>query len=274
MSKGTDMALSTQKNQEDWTIIQISDTHLMNKDDLEFVQMNPAKTFRAVINDIQSRYPNIDAIFHTGDLAQIAVPETYQYYLSFMKQLAIPHYQIPGNHDDVEIFPFHQGTNNVHAIHLGQWSVILLNSAVKNHVYGLITEEQLSQLDQLLTQYKDQHIIITCHHHPFEMKSKWIDHHILKNSNHLTHILTKHHNVRIALFGHVHQDSLNRWNNIHFYSTPSTCVQFKPKSENFALDQQAPGYRVLHLKKNGEFETKIHRIDNDIVTINSDISGY
>ena len=30
---------------------------------------------------------------------------------------------------------------------------------------------------------------------------------------------------------------------------PSTCVQFKPLSDDFALDEQAPGFRVLHLKQ-------------------------
>jgi 3',5'-cyclic-AMP phosphodiesterase len=273
MSKGMDMTLS-HNNPKEWLVIQISDTHLMNQDELEFVHMNPAETFHAVMDDIQQRYPNVDVILHTGDLAQVSAPETYENYLNFMEKLNIPHYQIPGNHDDAAIFPFHEGTNAAHAVHFGQWTVILLNSAVKNKVYGFIEDEQLEQLDQLLTQYKDQHIIVTCHHHPFEMHSQWIDHHILKNTNHLTHILEKHQNIKLVLFGHVHQDSWNEWNGIHFYSTPSTCVQFKPKSENFALDEQAPGYRVLHLKENGEFKTQIHRINHKNVKINSDISGY
>lgn len=273
MSKGTDMALST-KDQEDLTIIQISDTHLMNQEDLEFVRMNPALTFKAVMADIQQRYAKIDAIFHTGDLAQVAVPETYQYYLSFMQKLGIPHYHIPGNHDKSTVFPFYRGVDQAHAVHIGKWTFILLNSAVKDNVYGRITTEQLQQADQLLTQYKEQHIVIMCHHHPFEMKSKWIDHHILKNTSDLTQILAQHHNVKLVLFGHVHQDSWNSWNGIQFYSTPSTCVQFKPKSENFALDEEAPGYRVLHLKQNGNFETRIHRINNDIIPINLNISGY
>jgi len=261
-------------NSKNWTIIQITDTHLMNHDGLEFVHMNPAETFHAVMHDIQIRYPHADVIIHTGDLAQVAAPETYQYYLSFISQFKIPHYQIPGNHDNSDIFPFYKNRNEAHAIHFGEWTIILLNSAVKDQVYGFIEPKQLDQLDQLLTQYKNQHIIITCHHHPFEMHSHWLDHHILKNTSHLTDILAKHQNTKLVLFGHVHQDSWNQWNGISFYSTPSTCVQFKPKSENFALDEEAPGYRVLHLKENGEFETKIHRISHKVVKINAHISGY
>jgi 3',5'-cyclic-AMP phosphodiesterase len=274
MSKGMGMALSKKNKQEDLTVIQISDTHLMNKDDLEFVHMNPAETFHAVIADIQEKYPNVDVIFHTGDLAQVSVPETYDNYLSFMAKLNIPHFQIPGNHDNSDIFPFFENTDKAHAIHLGHWTVVLLNSAVKGQVSGWIEDEQLAQLDQILTENKDQNIIITCHHHPLEMNSRWIDHHKLKNTKSLTDILAKHKNVKMVLCGHVHQDSLNTWNNINFYSTPSTCVQFKPKSENFALDDTAPGYRVLHLKANGMFETKIHRIEENLPQLNLDISGY
>ena len=33
------------------------------------------------------------------------------------------------------------------------------------------------------------------------------------------------------------------------FSTPSTSVQFKPFSNDFALDQNAPGYRYIRLKR-------------------------
>ena len=274
MSKGTDMALSERQKTKDSIIIQITDTHLMNDDELMFLEMSPAETFRAVIEDIQQRYPNTDVIFHTGDLAQVPVPETYKNYLAFMDQLGIPFYQVPGNHDDINFFPFYKNLNQVHAIQIGNWTVMLLNSAVKGKVYGQISDEQLHQLDQLLIKHKDQHVILTCHHHPLEMQSRWIDHHKLQNTENLTQILSKHKNVKLVLCGHVHQDSLNLWNNIHFYSTPSTCVQFKPKSEDFALDDIAAGYRVLYLKADGNFETKIHRLENKIPQINLNISGY
>ncbi len=80
-------------------------------------------------SDITQQYPQADAIFHTGDLAQVPVAATYQRYLKFMQALNIPHYQIPGNHDDAEGFPFYMQCNQVHAIELGNWCVILLNTA-------------------------------------------------------------------------------------------------------------------------------------------------
>ena len=268
------MASVENNNQTDFTVIQISDTHLMNKNHLEFLQMNPSVTFHAVIHDIQQKYPYVNSIFHTGDLAQVPVTETYDNYLAFMNASGIPYYQIPGNHDKAEFFPFYLNKNQAHAIQIGTWTVILLNSAVKGQVHGWIEDEQLQQLDQLLIEHKHQHIIITCHHHPLEMQSQWIDNHKLKNSESFTEIFKKHSNIKLVLFGHVHQESINLWNNIYFYSTPSTCVQFKPKSEQFALDDTAPGYRVLHLKEDGTFSTKIHRLEGILPKINLEISGY
>ena len=274
MSKGSGMTLFSNNQQQCWTIVQISDTHLMNQEDLEFVHMNPERSFHAVMHDIQQQYPRLDAIFHTGDLAQIPVTETYQRYLQFMQTLNTPHFQIPGNHDDIAIFPFHLQSNEVHAIELGNWSVILLNTAVKGRIDGWMDAAQLQQLDQLLQQHAHQQVIIACHHHPFDMQSHWIDQHKLKNTESLIDVLARHNNVKLLLCGHVHQDSLNEWQGIQFYSTPSTCVQFKPHSQHFALGPEAPGYRVLHLNADGSYSTQVHRVEHFEQQINFEISGY
>lgn len=265
---------SNHDNQRDWTIIQISDTHLMDQADLEFVHMNPEHSFHTVLKQVQQQYPHADAIIHTGDLAQVPVPETYARYLSFMQTTGIPFYQIPGNHDHAEHFPFHQNQNQVHVLHFGQWSIVLLNTAVPNQIDGWVAQQHLHQLEHILETYAQQFMIVACHHHPFDMQSKWIDQHKLKNTNNLLDVLNKHSNIKAVICGHVHQDSLREWQNIQFFSTPSTCVQFKPLSDHFALDDESPGFRVLSLKENGELDTVVHRVANTQQKINIEISGY
>lgn len=257
-----------------YTLIQISDTHLMDQADSAFVHINPEESFHAVLEDIQQRHANLDLLIHTGDLAQVPVPATYQRYLKTLAKFGWPHYQIPGNHDQAEHFPFHQGKNIAHIVHLGAWSIILLNSAVKDRVDGQVSAQQLQQLEQLLQQFPQQHIIIACHHHPLEMQSIWIDQHKLKNSSALQDILQRYAQVKVVLFGHVHQASAQQHQGIHYLSTPSTSIQFKPQSDNFALDQIAPGYRVLQLYENGKFDSHIQRLEHYDVTIKTDISGY
>ena len=57
--------------QQDWTIIQISDTHLMNQEDLEFVHMNPEHSFHAVMKQIQQQYQILSAVLPATE-AQVA----------------------------------------------------------------------------------------------------------------------------------------------------------------------------------------------------------
>ncbi|EOT1997768.1 metallophosphatase, partial [Acinetobacter baumannii] len=45
-------------------------------------------------------------------------------------------------------------------------------------------------------------------------------------------------------------------------------------SNDFALDQNAPGYRYIRLNNDGSFETKVFRLENFKTRINTDISGY
>ncbi len=258
----------------DKIIIQISDTHLLLDPKAEFVHVNPEQGFHAVIEDILKQYPHIDAIIHTGDLAQHAKPETYQRYLNYMQRLGIPFFQIPGNHDDVQHFPFGTALPDPTIVDMGAWQIIMLNSAVKDKIDGWIESEHLKKLDQILENNQDKHVILACHHHPFSMKSKWIDQHILKNSKDLTNILEKYSHIKAVLFGHVHQESIHHWHNIDFLSVPSTFVQFKPKSEDFAFDDIAPGYRCLHLKFDGKYATKVHRLCDYNLQINKEISGY
>lgn len=255
-------------------IIQITDTHLMDQPELTFVKMNPESSFHAVIEDMLQSYPEIDAIVHTGDLAQIAKPETYARYQAFMQRLNIPFYQIPGNHDKADFFPFLRPEPIPGVLSLGNWRIVLLNSAVPHKIDGWIQSEQLQHLSTILNETQEQYVVLACHHHPLDMQSNWIDQHKLKNTEELQTLLQQHSQIRVVICGHVHQDSLNTWNQIQFLSTPATSVQFKPKSHDFALDSTSPGYRALLLKKNGQFETLVHRLTNFKQNINHDISGY
>lgn len=272
--EGNTMSVLKKQQSTEKIIIQITDTHLMDQPQASFVKMNPEQSFHAVIDDILEKYTDIDAIVHTGDLAQVAKPETYARYQQFMQKLNIPFYQIPGNHDDKQYFPFHTPEPVPGVLEFGDWQIVLLNSAVPHKVDGWIQTAQLDQLKLILDKTKDKQLIMACHHHPLDMQSHWIDQHKLKNTNELTELLSGYDQIRAVICGHVHQDSLNIWNNIQFLSSPSTSVQFKPKSYDFALDTVSPGYRSLLLKANGQFETQVHRLEHFSQNINQDISGY
>lgn len=264
------MTMTIAKNVQ--TIVQISDSHLMDCPDADFVKINPEYSFKEIIQHIRHHH-HVDALVHTGDVAQVATAKTYERYLDYMESLNIPFYQTPGNHDDLNIFPYshHQP---VSITHMGKWSMVLVNSAVDGQIDGAISHKHLTELDHVLAQYPHQFIFIACHHHPLHMDSAWIDQHKLKNSDDFMQVLHQYSNVKAVIHGHVHQEYAEVVDGIHFLSVPSTCVQFKPQSDDFELDPIAPGYRILKLYDDGQFETQVKRVPAVIQHINEEILGY
>jgi Icc protein len=95
------------------------------------------------------------------------------------------------------------------------------------------------------------------HHHPLPMGSAWLDGVALRDATAFWGILDAHAEVRGVVCGHVHQASDRMRNNVRFMSTPSTCAQFLPGSEFFALDDRAPGMRWIQLHDDGRIETEV-----------------
>ena len=44
---------------------------------------------------------------------------------------------------------------------------------------------------------------------------------------------------------------------VRILGTPSTCRQFKPHSDDFAVDDKPPAYRRISLHENGDVETEL-----------------
>jgi Icc protein len=103
---------------------------------------------------------------------------------------------------------------------------------------------------------------VCLHHQALDCGSEWLDLKGLKDSAQLRARLARHDNVRAVLWGHVHQESDQIIDDILWMSSPSSCVQFKPGSKEFALDSEAPGYRYLSLYADGRIEAVVPRVRN------------
>lgn len=256
-------------------LIQITDTHLLAKMDDDFVGIKPEQHFLDILQEIQQRCSQIDAIFHTGDIVQDANIEVYQRYLQAMQPLNIPFFQTLGNHDNFELFIDNEPQcPSIHpsVIDLGQWQLIMLNSAVAGRIDGRISDVQLSDLHQHLSQV-NKPTILAFHHHPFAMQSEWLDYHQLKNTEQLLEVLADFPQVKACFMGHVHQDFHCQWQGIDFYHTPATSVQFKPHSTEFSLDDTPPAFRHIVLKADGSFETYLHYLA-EYQRIDMNCKGY
>lgn len=255
--------IKIETNQKDIILIQISDTHLLSQMGESFVGINPEQHFQQILNLIQQKCPDMTAIIHTGDIAQEAYPDVYERYIATMQGLNIPFFHTLGNHDNPNYFPNNEPDSpTIHpsVIHIGNWQIILLNTAVVGRIDGRISDTQLDDLRQILSQ-NTQPTILAFHHHAFAMQSTWLDEHLLKNTEQLLAVLQDFSQVKACFMGHVHQASHTKWQQIDFYSVPATSVQFKPQSHDFSLDDTAPAFRKIVLKADGEIETELFYLD-------------
>ena len=87
-------------------------------------------------------------------------------------------------------------------------------------------------------------------------------------------MIDRYPQVKAILCGHIHQDLDRTYHGVRVLATPSTCIQFMPDSDDFALDHNNPGWRYLELTKDGRIITSVHRISGDQFKPKLDAEGY
>jgi 3',5'-cyclic-AMP phosphodiesterase len=243
------------------TILQISDTHLHAAADSRMRGVTTYATFLAVLEQAQRdpRWP-VDAILATGDIVQDESRAGYERFRAALEPFGVPVYSIPGNHDDPKLMgeilasgAFQLGGE----LRRGKWSVVLLSTFLAGEDAGGLGPARLQGLKKALDAHAGQHVLVAMHHHPLPMGSAWLDGVALRDAQAFWSIIDAHANVRGIVCGHVHQAADRSRNNVRFMSTPSTCAQFLPANEFFALDDRPPGMRWLKLYDDGTIETEV-----------------
>jgi Icc protein len=98
--------------------------------------------------------------------------------------------------------------------------------------------------------------------------------HALANSAQLLELIDSHPQVKGVVCGHIHQDYARRRNSVLYLGSPSTCIQFHPSKNEFALDQCNPGYRWLELRSDGVILTGVKRVSNKRYQVDFSSIGY
>ena len=199
------------------------------------------------------------AILSTGDLSQDHSAQSYLHFSERIKSLNMPCYWLPGNHDMQSVMLpslLSEGLAQTKQIVSDHWQIILLDSQLEGVPHGHLSEEQLHFLKEKLQEYPDKYTLIAVHHHILPVGAAWLDQHILKNNAQFIELISQFTNVKAVLSGHVHQAFDVTKGGVRYLTSPSTCVQFKPKSNDFAVDNKEPGYRHLVLKNQGKSTLK------------------
>lgn len=256
--------------------IQITDTHLIEAEDGHLLGLETQNSLECVLNSVKTENDAFQFFVVSGDLSQDGSLASYQRLEESLRPFDAPSFWFPGNHDEMSnMEAVCQGTEHLeNIIRTAHWQLVLLNSQVEGAVHGNLADDQFDLLERALTERPDLHTLISLHHHPIPMESGWMDKIGVKNGDKLMAMASKHPSVKCILWGHVHQDSDRLVDGIRMLSTPSTCVQFTPKSKDFDVDMVAPGYRRLQLNPDGSIETKVSRVKGIKFEIDLSVKGY
>lgn len=259
------------------SIAQVTDIHLFADEQQELLGVNTTQSFQAVIKRLLCLQNQIDLLLLTGDLSQDGTAESYERLQHLLTPLAKPTYWTPGNHD---FFPAMQQVLNQASISpekefiQGGWNFVLINSAVSGCVHGQLSETTLAWLDWRLASRSPQPALVALHHPPFPVNSDWLDRSTLTNAENFFAVLDRHPQVKLVLFGHIHQEFHWQRNGVHYLGSPSTSVQFEPKSAHFSLKLEYPGFRLIKLYPDGSWLTQIERIAYTEYILDLAATGY
>jgi 3',5'-cyclic-AMP phosphodiesterase len=244
-------------------VAQLTDTHLFADDRQTMLGCRTNPSFQKVVESIRQLNPQPDVLLLTGDLTQDETVESYEYLRSLIDPLQIPTYWIPGNHDqslaDMEQVLNSEFISPAKQFQQGEWNFILLNSMMIGQVQGRLSTNELARLEQQL-QTCEQPAIVVLHHPPMPVGAECMDKIRLENSEELFAILDRFPQVKLVMFGHIHHAFEQQRQTVHYMGTPATCVQLKPFSKEFTLDDQPPGFRLLRLHSDGSYETEVRRV--------------
>ena len=199
-----------------------------------------------------------DALLVTGDIAHDPIPEAYQHFAD----IVTAHYEGPalclaGNHDvGAAMGEMLRATS----LQLGPWCIVALDSHADDQVEADVSAADLAQLAQTLDATPRQHHLVATNHPPIEVACPWLDEHRIQNGTELLESLAERPSVKGMVFGHAHQVVSHQHRHLPVLGTPSTCFQFKPRSERFAVDEQLPGYRWLLLHPDGTLVSSVERL--------------
>lgn len=250
-------------------LVQLSDSHLFADADGSLLGMNTHESLQRVIERVLAEQERVDLVLATGDLSQDGTEASYEQFRRMTAVIDAPARWLAGNHD--EPLPMERvaaGTDVLDPVtDIGNWRVLMLNSAIPGSVPGFLDDSQLNLLQQALESADGRHCLICFHHQPVSIGCAWMAPIGLRNPEALFQVLKPYPQARALLWGHIHQEWDQQVDGLRLLASPSTCVQFEPGSDDFKVDERPPGYRWLALHDDGRIETGVSRLKDFAYTV-------
>lgn len=258
-------------------VVQFSDSHLFASTDGKLLGLNTDYSLDRVLDLIGQEQPAMDLLLATGDLSQDASVASYRRLIDKLKRFPVPCYWLEGNHDLTRPMIESLGGRDFLSpcvVRIGNWDIVMLDSTIPHDVPGELDDGDIVFLEKSLAAAGDRHVMVCLHHHPIPLGCKWLDTQVVSSADRFFEVIDRHANVRAIIWGHVHQEFDGERNGVKMYAVPSTCVQFKPHSEDFSVDDAAPGYRWFDLHADGRITTGVSRVVGIRFEVDFSVKGY
>ncbi|GHD48804.1 Icc protein [Marinobacter persicus] len=257
-------------------VLQLTDPHLMADEQGSLLGVNTRDSLNAVIDEVLSAHGRPDLVLATGDITQDASEAAYRYFGERLNVFGCPSLWIAGNHDDAAVqasiaSEFQAGQKQMVR---GGWHFVMLDSSVPGKVYGELAESELAFLQKALAEHPDLPTMVCLHHHPVSIGSAWMDRIGLIDPGPFWRVVDRQRQVKVVLWGHIHQDFHQQRNGVQLLASPSTCIQFAAGSEGFAVEPAAPGYRWFELHASGDLQTSVGRATGFEFDLDEQSGGY
>ncbi len=244
-------------------IAQITDIYLFAAENHQMLGITTTESFQVVIKQLKELQSELDLLILTGNLSGDGKSESYENLQYLLKPLQISTYWLPGSYDCAiamdEMLNLGMFSRRK-SFQRGNWNFILLNSTISGSREGYLSSATLDWLDSELKLLGNNPTLLSLHHSPLSLNSQWLDLNILQNSQEFFGVLDRHPQVKIVIFGNIHQEFQQTRHHVEYLGTPSTCVQFLPNSSTLTIDPKPPGFRWLKLYPNGGWETSVTRV--------------
>lgn len=195
-------------------IAQVTDTHLRSKNRTLSAGHDPLPGFRKALAKIEALSPKPDALLLTGDLVHDPIDETYNLLLDHIKNLTMPVFAVPGNHDERAAMyrafaPFGYLNFDDNFLHYVvddfPLTLIGLDTTFPDEIGGGLCAKRLRWLEQALDRTNDKPVMIFMHHPPFASGIAFMERWPFKGAKEFTALISRYDHIIQIVCGHLHR---------------------------------------------------------------------
>ena len=246
-------------------MLHLTDPHLFADPSGELRGVVTHASLRQVVAHYEASDWPADIVALTGDLIQDDSAAAYGHCRDILSGIGVPVHCVPGNHDVRSMMRDELGDppfNYCSSVVMGNWLLVGVDSCAAGRAGGMIRDAELERVAAVISGSTADHVLVCLHHPLVPMNSAWLDSVGLDNGTQFLAMLAGSGRVRGAIFGHVHQAYDQTHDGVRVLATPSTCRQFEPGADEFAVDDRPPAYRRISLAHSGDIETTVIWVDD------------